>query len=242
MQAGASSQSAASLQPGYVLHARDYRDTSLLVELLTPEGGRVSAVARGARSQRRGSSQRAVLQPFQPLWVELSGQSELKTLRQSETRLPPLQLRGQALFSGLYVNELLCRLLHRDDPHPELFADYETVLQRLAQDSLVDVALRHFELRLLEELGYGYSLDIDADTGGDIDPEAHYLFDVQRGLVRHGGGASEMSLSGRALLDFVVGEYSAEARRALKRICRAALRPHLGDKPLRSRALFPRER
>lgn len=230
-----------TLQPAYLLHARDYRDSCLLVELLTRDDGRVSAVARGARRVRHGTSQRAILQPFQPLWVALSGRAELKTLRHVEGRGAPDTPRGRALFSGLYLNELLCRLLHRDDPHPALFADYEKVLPLLLDNGALDVVLRHFELRLLEELGYGFSLETAADSGEAIAVDREYRFDPQRGLMPPGGNDGAVLFRGGDLLAFCRGDYSEAARRALKRLCRLALQPHLGDKPLRSRQLFGAE-
>lgn len=224
----------------YVLHARDYRDTSLIVELLTEHGERLSAVARGARSSRRGVSQRSLLQPFQPLWVELGGSGELKVLKHAEPRAGALPLQRQGLFSGLYVNELLCRLLHRSDPHPDLYVEYERVLPQLLELDRLDIALRYFELRLLESLGYG--LDLTADANGEaVAAELFYRFDAGRGFIPVASDLAH-TFSGRALLEFVAGSYTAEARRTLKWLCRAALLPHLGDKPLRSRALFAVEK
>jgi DNA repair protein RecO (recombination protein O) len=211
--------------------------------LLTREGGRISAVARGARRSRRGYSQRSILQPFQPLWVEVLGRTDLKSLRTVESRAAALPLRGRALFSGLYVNELLCRILQREDPHAALFDHYEAALLRLAQDQQLDLVLRHFELSLLEELGYSFSLDTDADSGAAVAADRWYRFDPQRGLLVHAGGSTgEPLFAGRDLLEFSAGEYSENARRALKLLCRLALRPHLGDKPLLSRELFAAER
>lgn len=228
-----------SLNPAFVLHARDYRDTSLLVEFFTPAHGRVSAVARGARSVRHGASQRAILQPFQPLLIELSGRTELKTLRAIEVRAPALPLRGPVLYSALYLNELLCRLLHRDDANAELFADYETTLQQLGQSDVLDILLRRFELSLLDALGYGFDLS-QSDNDTAISPERFYQFNPQRGLVL--SRAQPHAVSGRDILDYLEGNYSIGARRALKLLCRQALRPHLGEQPLRSRQLFRSER
>lgn len=228
------------MQAGYILHAREYRDTSLIVEVFTEQGERVSAIARGARSQRRGVSQRSMLQPFQPVWVELGGTGELKLLKHVESRAGAVPLQRQGLFSGFYINELLCRVLHRDDPHPDLFPEYEEVLTQLLELDRLDIALRHFELRLLETLGYGLDLTSDAE-GRPIDEEMRYRFDPQQGLIAVAGQAAN-ALSGRALHEFVTGNYNADARRALKWLCRAALQPHLGDKPLRSRSLFAVEK
>ena len=231
------------LQPAYLLHARDYRDSSLLLELFTPEQGRIAAVARGVKSARRGSgAQRAVLQPFQPLWIAVQGRTELKNLRSSEARAMPLALRGRALFSGFYVNELMCRVVQHEDAHPELFADYETVLQDLTTTTQLDIVLRKFELRLLDALGYGISLEVEAEAGIAIDPDDFYRFDVQRGFLFHYGHPEVTIFRGCDILDFNAGSYSAEARRALKLVCRLALRPHLGDQPLRSRLLFAGDR
>lgn len=224
------------MQAGYILHAREYRDTSLIVDVFTGQGERLSAIARGARSNRRGVSQRSLLQPFQPLWMEIGGTGELKLLKQVEARAGAVSLQRQGLFSGLYINELLCRLLHRDDPHPDVFPEYENVLPQLLDLDRLDIALRHFELRLLEALGYGLDLTSDAE-GRPIDAELQYRFDPRQGLHAVMARAAN-ALSGRALCEFVAGNYSADARRTLKWLCRAALQPHLGDKPLRSRSLF----
>jgi DNA repair protein RecO (recombination protein O) len=153
-----------------------------------------------------------------------------------------LALHGRSLFSGLYVNELVCRAVPHEDPHPGLFADYEAVLARLATPAPLDIVLREFELRLLDALGYGMSLGLDADSGAAIDPDNSYWFDPQRGLVPAFGRTDVAVFRGRDLLDFEAGHYSPEARRALKALCRLALRPHLGDQPLRSRLLFAIDR
>ncbi len=227
-----------TLHPAFLLHARDFRDTSLLLELLTPEAGRIGAVARGVRGQRRGTSRQALLQPLVPLWVSWGGRGELKTLQQVEVRAPMIALRGPALFSALYLNELLCRLLQREDPHPELFADYETALTQLAVDSRVDLPLRRFELSMLETLGYGLSLEVDAE-GEPLQAAGWYRFDGDSGLRRLPGRAPD-ALIGGDLLEFAAasGNVSDAARRTLKRLCRQALRPHLGERPLKSRQLF----
>jgi DNA repair protein RecO (recombination protein O) len=224
-------------QPALLLHSRPFRDNSLLVELFIPDSGRLGAVVRGVGGQRRsGAARRALLQPFQPLWASWSGRGELKTVQLLEARAAPLPLQGRALFSGLYLNELLCRLLQREDPHPDLFADYEQALAQLVAGEPLDLVLRRFELRLLEALGYGFSLVVDAD-GEAVSATAFYGFDGETGLRRL-AGASPQALSGADLLDFAAGRFTEASRRALKRLCRLALRPHLGERPLQSRQLF----
>lgn len=212
---------------GYVLHQRPFRDNSQLLELLTAEAGRVGAVLR--RSRRR-----APPEPFQPLWFEWGGRGELKNLHHWEARGASPRLQGPLLYSGLYINELLYRLLHRDDPHPELFQAYENCLAALRSGRPPDVSLRHFEMALLESLGYGLEIQADAE-GMPLRPEFHYQFQPGRGLIPCG---AEEGVSGEVVLAFAQGDYSDPARQALKRLCRQALAPHLGGRPLLSRQLF----
>ena len=227
------------LTPAFLLHARDYRDTSLLIELFTPDAGRMSAIARGARRMQRGSTQRAILQPLQPLWIECGGRGELKTLRTAEVRAVAIPLRGTSLYSAFYLNELLCRLLPRDDPHPQLFSDYEITLEQLCGTVPLDISLRRFELRLLEDLGYGFSLTHAGETGLPINPEWNYCYDPQRGLLPIiTVNEKQRHFSGADFLNFYRGEYTESARRSLKIVCRLALQQHLGDKPLQSRSLI----
>ena len=155
------------LQPAYVLHSRPYRDTSAIIELFTPEYGRLSAVPRGVRRQSRRRSSSARSQPFSPLLVSFSGRAELKTLVASESAGQPHVLAGNSLFSGLYMNELLVRLLHRHDPHPELFAFYAATLKDLSAGAALEPVLREFELKLLDDLGYSFDFSVDAQTGLD---------------------------------------------------------------------------
>lgn len=227
------------LERAYLLHLRPYRDTSALLELLTPGFGRVGAVARGVRSGgRRGGQWRALLQPFTPILVSWSGRGELKTLREIDGRAG-LALSGERLYAGLYVNELTLRLLHRDDPHPELFGYYEHCLAALADGDPLEQQLRRYEFRLLNSLGYGLVLDADARSGEPVDADGWYLFEADRGVVRcpEPGDRPEV-FAGRDLLAMAAGEFDERALRAAKRLCRQALQPLLGAEPLHSRQLF----
>src|SRR5689334_15045703 len=117
------------LQPAYILHTRAYRDTSLLLEVLTQDYGRVSLVARGVRNSRMRL--RSILQPFIPLLLSMQGRSELKLLISAEMNGLSLSLRGDCLLSGFYLNELLVRSLQKEDPHPELYILYQKTLNHL---------------------------------------------------------------------------------------------------------------
>jgi DNA repair protein RecO (recombination protein O) len=210
-------------QPAFVLHTYAYRETSLIVEAFTAEHGRVAMVARGARRPR--SDLRGLLQGFQPLLLTWSGQRELRTLIKAEWRGGLPLVGGSALVCGFYLNELLLKLLPREDPHPRLFASYETALADLAEGGEQAPVLRRFELALLSELGYALPLVRDADTGAPIDPAAryHYAFDHGPRLAPAERGPRLPVVSGATLLAladgrYVDGETAAEAKRLMREV------------------------
>ena len=231
-----------SLQPGYILHSRAYRDTSALLEVFTPEHGRVSVVARGARRKARGGSGGALLQLFQPLLVSFTGRGELKTLTDREPAGKAYALRGDRLFSGLYINELLVRLLHRYDAHPTLFAGYGEALLELSSDEPLETVLRRFELSLLEELGYSFDLRSDGQSGEAVREGGWYHYHGDHGLVERVGvlDAERPAYAGADLLAIADGRLEGTAAQTAKRLLRQALASHLGEAPLRSRDLFRR--
>ncbi|HIE54182.1 MAG TPA: DNA repair protein RecO, partial [Chromatiaceae bacterium] len=163
-----SARQMAELIPAYVLHRRLYGDNSLLLEVFTLEEGRIPLIARGAaggKSRRRG-----MLQPFVPLLLNWRGRGSVKTLASTETASTAHVLKGRFLYSGFYVNELIMRLLPRNEPIPLLFGHYRATLDRLGQERPLEETLRHFELRLLEELGYAPDLKREA-SGRPLSPE-----------------------------------------------------------------------
>ncbi len=229
-----------SLQPAYLLHRQAYRDSSQLLELFTAEHGRISLVARSVRRKARGGSTGALLQPFVPLLVSFSGRAELKTLTGAEAAGGAVQLRGERLFSGLYLNELLVRLLHRHDAHARLFAHYAETLQDLASGTPMDEALRRFEFSLLEELGYNFDLTHEAHGGPALQADSWYRYESGGGMLRPVADVQrEIPLFlGDDLLALSRGEFSDSSRKTAKRLMRLVLADHLGGKPLRSRDLF----
>lgn len=227
-----------ALSPAYVLHSRPYRDSSALVDLLTLHQGLQRVVWRGARGQRRKLSP----QLFVPLLVGMIGRSELKTLTQAEVAGPFTLLQGEKLFSGMYLNELLVRLLSSGDPQPLLFASYQNVLEQLAENAAVEPTLRRFEWQLLDVLGYGFSLTSDAQ-GQQIDPQHRYVWDAADGLqLLTDPSLTSGGFQGNALLAMAADEWTDPATlRTAKRLMRQALAVHLGDRPLVSRQLFARQ-
>jgi DNA repair protein RecO (recombination protein O) len=234
----------ATLESGYVLHTRAWRDNSLLVEFFSRDQGRVSLVARGAKSRKtRGGSVAALLQPFTPLQCSWSGRTQLRNLTACEAMAPSLVLGGRRLFSGLYMNELLVRLLHHDDPHNRLFDYYAAALEVLSGGGEgEEEALRRFELVLLEELGYGFDLHCDGISGESISGDSWYYFHEEHGLVELPGEAADNRprYRGSDLQSISRGDFTGTARQCAKRLLREALASHLGGRPLKSRDLFKR--
>jgi DNA repair protein RecO (recombination protein O) len=230
------------LVPAYVLHQRPYRESSALLEIFTESHGRLGLVARGVRSAR--SRQRGELQPFRPLRLSWSARGELGTLTGVEADGPAPALKGSALYSGFYLNELLVRLLARQDPHPALYGLYAHSLHRLGVESALESTLRLFEKRLLEEIGYGLPLDFEVQYGEPVEPQRYYDYHLESGpvAVEH-ADAPGFVFSGASLLALAREELSdPEVLRDAKRLMRAALNLYLGDKPLHSRELFKHSR
>ncbi|WP_395681153.1 DNA repair protein RecO [Dokdonella sp.] len=214
-------------QPAYVLHARAYRETSLLLELFTRDHGRVGVVARGVRRER-SRIPRGVLQPLQPLLLDWSASGELGTLIGAEAASTPFALSGEALLSAIYLNELVLRLSGRGDPHPAAFGAYADCLARLATGTGIGWTLRRFERDLLADLGYALLLDRCA-TGDAIEPHADYGYDAEAGPVEWRAGSKMQRIRGSALLALDRDEApAAEQLAQLRRLMRSLIRHHLG--------------
>lgn len=222
----------------YVLHSYPYRETSLVVEAFTPGHGRVGLVAKGAR--RPGSALRGVLLAFQPLLLSFTGRSELKTLTRAEWDGGYRPLTGRGLLCGFYLNELLLKLLGRDDPHEGLFAAYHQALAALRQGEVQAGALRRFEKALLRELGYGIMLDHDT-MGRPLDPQGSYVYRIEQGPVALGPaeGAGELVLAGKTLLDLHAECYDDPVSLVQGRsLMRAVLGHYLDGQVLHTRQLL----
>jgi DNA repair protein RecO (recombination protein O) len=224
-------------QPAFVLHSRPYRETSLLLECLTRDHGRLGIVARGVRSER-GRLQRSQLEPFQSLALDLQLRGELATLRGAESVAAPLRLSGDAGMAGLYVNELVVRLTERQDPHPALYAAYAQTLSRLAVGESLGWHLRRFERDLLAELGYALQLDGDADSGEALQVDALYAYRPEHGPVRCNANDPN-ALRGGDLLSLLEDRMpDAQGLHALRGMMRELIRFHLGGVELRAWRVF----
>ncbi len=222
------------LQPAFVLHRRPYSNTSLLLEAFLLDDGRLPLLAKGVAGRGLGAS---LLQPFVPLLLTHSGRGEVRTVGRFEAAGPAYPLRGEHLYCGFYLNELLVRLMQRSEPHGPLFASYQETLQALAQGGDPEPALRRFEVRLLEDLGYALVLDHEASHDAVLEPAGRYDYVIEKGPVV----AARGELAGSTLLklrsgETLVGDERREARRLLRRV----LDHYLGGRPLKSRELFVR--
>jgi DNA repair protein RecO (recombination protein O) len=223
------------LEACFVLHRRPYRETSLLVDVFARDKGLLRLLAKGAT---RGKGGRAgLLQPFAPLSLSWAGNLELPTLTEAESAGPGYALAGAALFCGLYLNELLLRLLPTQDSHPALFTRYQGLLVALASGEAAEPHLRFFELSLLDELGYGLLLDFEAAGAEPIRADRHYVYHIEEGArpsePRRGAvhGSTLLGLRRRCLPG------PLEISEA-KQLMRFVLGHYLGGKPLKSRELF----
>lgn len=226
------------LQPCFVLHRRPYRNSSLVLELLTPARGRVGLVARGGR---RGGRGRPSLECFRLFLANWSGRGELGTLRQIEESGWLATLAGQAVFCGMYLNELLVKLLPRDVEQPVLFEAYRESLAGLATGAPPQPWLRRLELILMSELGFGLTLERDWD-GAPIRPEADYFYAPQEGAIPAGDPNARghgLRLKGASLLAAAQGDFdSPGVGTDIRRLNRLALDHLLEGRELRSRQLL----
>jgi DNA repair protein RecO (recombination protein O) len=242
-------ESAVYLQPAFILQQRKYRETSLIIDVLTYDFGRISLLAKGVRKTK--SKTAGMLQPFIPLIISYYGKAELKTLTNVERRAgslpasgihsipgdiiqPPSGLKGIALYCGFYINELVGCFLHKYDPHPEVFGYYGECLSGLADGSSMEAALRLFELKLLECTGYGLQLDFDVHQK-PIEALKKYLFNVGQGPVERVDG----QLSGKTLLALSSKEFTdPQVLSEAKILMRMVIDVYLQGKQLKSRAVI----
>ncbi|MBS1188887.1 MAG: recO [Rhodocyclaceae bacterium] len=224
-------------QPAYVLHTYPFRETSLIVEAFSRDFGRIALLARGARRPR--SAVRGLLMAFQPLELSWAGKGEVLTLMKAEWQGGQPLLVGQALFCGYYLNELLIHLLPREDPHERLFERYSQMLGSLGNDPAGKVSepeLRRFEKALLQELGYGLTLNVDS-AGTPVEVDAFYAYEIEQGPVRQEQGGQ--AVRGQTLLDLAAENFSDPRTRVeAKQLMRSLMAYYLGGAELATRKIF----
>ncbi len=224
-------------QPAIVLHARRWRESSLLLELFTHEHGRIGVVARGVQGPKR-QPLRAALQPLQRIRVDYLQRGELAQLIQAEASGHMPALTGDALLAGFYLSELALRLLPRNDGHPQLFLRFAAALDELSDTPSLAWALRRFERDLLDALGYALDLQLDTE-GVPLDAHARYRIDPEYGARRERSNHSAGSIGGSALLALAGEATPSDALLREQRIAlRAVIAHHLDGRGLRSWGLL----
>lgn len=245
------------LQPAFILQCRKFRETGLILELFTRDHGIVAVLAKGVRKAK--SRTIALLQPFNALLVSYSGKADLKTLIQVELLPETITLRGWGVYCGFYINELVSRFLHKYDPHPEVFDDYLTCLltmtdtpqqqsnelnlsypahpQTSSENVALEIALRIFELNLIQHVGFAVHTQYDVVNRTPIRASAHYFFQVDRGAVEHPQG----TVSGKTLQALTHKQFTdLQTLAEAKQIMRSVINFHLNGKPLKTRAIISR--
>ncbi len=227
------------LEPAYLLHARPYRNTSVLADFFTLHHGRVNGVVRGARGER--SKLRGILQPFLPLLITWRGQHDLVSIQKVEPALYALPLAPKFIAYGFYLNELLSRLLRGTELHDELYFAYANLLEKIRMGEFSEVDLRFFEKQLLRDLGYSLQLQYEIDNGDAILPDQWYHFIPDRGplKVKDNNAHKSKAFLGASLLSLEKDQlYDEVSIKDAKRLMRQAINQLLGNKPLKTRELF----
>ncbi len=224
-------------QPAFVLHSYPYKETSLIVDMFTRDFGRIGLVAKGAK--RPHSKLRGALQTFQPLSTSWSGKSELRTLIDAEWVGGMLPLEKTALLCGFYLNELLVKLLARDDPHPVLFDHYVSTLNQLAHDEPAQTVLRKFERALLKETGVAADLSRCTSTRGPVEAGSDYVVDPERGARVARVSDTWPVVAGKTLIDMENEDYGDPVTQMQsKQLMRFLLAHQLGGTPLNTRQIL----
>jgi DNA repair protein RecO (recombination protein O) len=221
----------------FLLHTHPYSETSLVLDVFARDHGRLAILARGARRPR--SVLRGVLLGFQPLELGWFGGGEVKTLARAEWLGGLPLLGGKALLLGYYLNELLLKLLPREDAHPVLFDAYWAALVAMTRSATETADLRRFEKTLLRELGYGLALDRVAGSAEPVRPDRQYAYQVEQGIVEDAGVSPGLTFAGKTLLDLAADDYSDPRTLAeSKALMRQLMAHHLGGQGLQSRRIF----
>jgi DNA repair protein RecO (recombination protein O) len=224
-------------EPAFVLHSYPYKETSLIVEAFTRHRGRVGLLARGARRPR--SAIRGTLLAFHPLRLSWSASTELGTLTAAEWSGGQAALAGPGLMCGFYINELLLKLLPREDAHEALFDAYAESVARLSAREDHAAVLRGFERRLLTELGYAPLLERDAGSGLPVDPARRYAYEPERGPLAAEAAGQSLTVGGQTLLDIARDDYSrADTRDEARRLMRWLIAARLAGQTLHTREVL----
>ena len=217
----------------FLLHQRSYGETSIIADVFTQKSGKISFIAKGAKKPK--SKFFGYLVPFQKLEITFSGRSELKTLTSIDRDLASnSNTFSKVSFSLLYINELLIKLLPKDAKHEELFVLYDEFLKKINKNNNLEISLRHFELDLLDMLGYGFDYDSEIDSNDPIEAELSYVFVSERGFRK----SKSSNFKGKDILSIKKRKLEDVPLKYLKEITTKAIGICLEGKDLASRKIF----
>ena len=217
----------------FLLHQRSYGETSIIADVFTQKSGKISLIAKGAKKPK--SKFFGYLVPFQKLKITYSGRSELKTLTSIDRDLATnSNTFSKVSYSLLYINELLMKLLPKDAKHDELFVLYDEFLKKINKNNNLEISLRHFELDLLDMLGYGFDYDSEIDSNDPIKAELSYVFVSERGFRK----SNSSSFKGKDILNIKKRKLEDVPLKYLKEITTKAIGICLEGKDLTSRKIF----
>jgi len=217
----------------FLLHQRSYGETSIIADVFTQKSGKISFIAKGAKKPK--SKFFGYLVPFQKLKITYSGRSELKTLTSIDRDLASnSNTFSKVSYSLLYINELLMKLLPKDAKHEELFVLYDEFLKKINQNNNLEISLRHFELDLLDMLGYGFDYESEIDSNEPIEAELSYVFVSERGFRK----SNSSSFKGKDILSIKKRKLEDVPLKYLKEITTKAIGICLEGKDLTSRKIF----
>ena len=217
----------------FLLHQRSYGETSIIADVFTQKSGKISFIAKGAKKPK--SKFFGYLVPFQKLKITFSGRSELKTLTSIDRDLASNSSTfSKVSYSLLYINELLIKLLPKDAKHEELFVLYDEFLKKINKNNNLEISLRHFELDLLDMLGYGFDYDSEIDSNEPIEAELSYVFVSERGFRK----SNSSSFKGKDILSIKKRKLEDVPLKYLKEITTKAIGICLEGKDLTSRKIF----
>jgi DNA repair protein RecO (recombination protein O) len=226
-----------TLCPSFILHQRAYRETSLILDIFSLHHGRVSVVAKGVKGRRKNTA--GLLQLYQPLLLSWAGHGELFSLRGVEAQDATYLLKGESTLCGLYINELIVRLLPVAEENEAIFFAYRQALASLEHGQNNEVTLRLFEKQLLSHLGYGLVLHHDVETGQAIEPDQHYYYLADSGLHRTKTLDGDKTITGRSLQHLIdERDFDQQSLNEIKQLMRGVIHFYLGGKPLQTRKLF----
>jgi len=227
------------LTPCYILHRRDYRESSLIVEIFSREYGRVSLIAKGAK--RNNKKQQGIsYNLYQEYLISWVSKSELGTLIDIEPEKITTSMCPEQIMTGFYMNEIILRLLHKHEQHPELFDSYSSTIKKLSNNNTDQVLIRYFEKTLLQSLGYGVAFEHDLSTGNAITTEGSYYYKLDFGPISNSkDNVENIPVSGKTLIDLNNETLlDTKNKNEAKLLLRKLLKQYLGEKPLESRKLY----